>query len=482
MNAHIVNTQVVVRLGKDPQLEEHTALLAVAAALERCRTSAPEAPLAIPGWLDGSLPCASLSSPVIDAALAREERFDLARVGRVLELRLKERLRQPAPAAEGAAAEIRAAIAAIASPRNPYVEARAWRQVSGLLQGAAQFPAAAADVAELLAVAEQAARTTESRAAAFDSAPDLSGAIRVRWTGAVALVVLFMCMFALGVLPLLAALACAVAGAAGWWWFRHGGKAAAATDPANRLRKKLLDEPARLLGAYYDARSEAAQREQRARFAEEVRALLREPGLEERLTNLEKEVRRRVEAIPELPFREVRFGCTLLGGRELAAAIVCRRGIDAIWRGPVDLTDTVAACDQLVASARAEIGRLTLAEALGERPEVLLRPRLQALQVDARMPLALRPGMLMDRRMCPESWSIGVPADAPGLMGIVRSVFPRAAMHDAFMPDSVEVVYVIRNLCHAHLQSHIRAEAPYRASSPMEHQVSHYPRRLCAIH
>lgn len=484
MSQHIVNTQVVVRIAKDPHLEEHTALLAVDAALHRCRAAAPEAPLPVPVWLDASPPFVPLAAPVIEAALASDERFNMARLRRVLDLRLEDHLRQPAvdPAeVERGAAELRASVAAHSDSRNPYTEVQAWRQLSGLLQRVAQGPVQAADPAELLAAAEDSIRIAESRTASWDREPGSRSVIPTWSSAAAALLLLFGCVFALGLSVLTAALVCAVAGTATWFWSRRTADTVEAPDPLNRMRKRLLAEPARLLALYYDARAQAASAARRAQLAAELRGRLTDPGLEERLADLEEEVRRRVEAIPDAPFREIRFGCSWLGGREVAAAVLHRRAINAISQGPLAVSNAAAACDQLVAAAKAEIGPLSMVDAAGDRPDVLLRPRLQALQVDARMPLALRPGVLLDRRMCPESWSIGVPRGCPSLTTLVRTVFPRAAVHDAFAPDSIEVVYNIRNLSHAHLQSHVRAASPYRASSAMEHQVSHYPRRLCAL-
>jgi len=486
MNQHIVNTQVVVRIRKDPHLEEHTALLAVEAALHHSRAAAPVAPLPVPAWLDASSPSAPLAAPVIEAALASDERFDLARLRRLLDLRLEEHLHQPVagpPEVDRAAAELRASIAMHSDPRNPYIEAQAWRQLSGLLQRVEHGPAQAADLAELLAAAEDSIRAAESRSASWDPPPRSSQGLIPPWFAAgAALVLLFGCVFALGLSLLAAGLVSAIVGAAAWFWSRRTADAVEGPDPLNRMRKRLLAEPARLLALYYDARAQVMSATQRAQFAAELRRRLTDPGLDERLAALEDEVHRRVQAIPDPPFREIRFGCSWLGGREVAAAILRRRTINATSQGPVDISNAATACDQLVAAAEAEIGPLSLLDAAGDRPDVLLRPRLQALQVDARMPLALRPGVLLDRRMSPESWSIGVPGGCPPLATLVRGTFPRAAVHDAFVPDSIEVVYVIRNLSHAHLQSHVRAATPYRASSAMEHQVSHYPRRLCALH
>lgn len=228
-------------------------------------------------------------------------------------------------------------------------------------------------------------------------------------------------------------------------------------------------------------RAAIAHAECAARASALIRSLGSAPG--NPLGALEAELET-LAYIPPEPLVEARPGCVLLTGKIIVDALLDSRR-DRLDRIPPSAAGSAVT---IMSAASEAIGPITISDAM----QIMANDPITCSQLDyhlrhnlellARSVMNVRPGVGINRSLCPEFLSIGLPAgDKDPLVPFVRRAFPGAGIITGSSPDGLEITYRAHNLTRGHLALHERSTAAYANATSLERALWHFPRRLPAL-
>ena len=267
------------------------------------------------------------------------------------------------------------------------------------------------------------------------------------------------------------------------------------TTPLARISARVCAPAAEALVRWCELREQSAEAAAAAEHHAELRTgLAAELALGVQVCDNRDKIRnalqKRVELLPIGPLEELRPGLVQITGRDVARHLAERLGGTSDGNLQVDVPARELAADEVTAVVDA----ILLAVRQGQ-PEVTLHAAVAAVeaQEDGRMLLAahlrmlantatsaarLKPGARLDRTICPEMLSVGLPGGvADPLVEFVTRTFPQAPIMASFRRERMEILYDIANVNREQLRITQMAEQAYSKSSALERRLWHLPRR-----
>jgi hypothetical protein len=306
-------------------------------------------------------------------------------------------------------------------------------------------------------------------------------------------------LYLIGQPALRAAFAGAVAATAVALWARRLGEASA--NPATALARvtpRLCAPAADALATWFELREETAVAAAGLERLAAINNLLR-PELEAgtaitaNLASIRQILVRHLDQVSEGPLEEPRPGLVRVTGAEVARALAAGANLSSPDLSLVPSRELPAAelaptAQALLAHIRSQLPEVALPAALAAVESLaggrlLLEQYLRMLVASATSAARLKPGTRLDRSLCPEMLSIGLPEGASSsLVPLVARLFPQAPIMAAFRPGRLEILYDIANASRDQLRITEMAEDAYVQATALERQLWHLPRRYRGLH
>lgn len=283
---------------------------------------------------------------------------------------------------------------------------------------------------------------------------------------------------------------------------------------ASRFARQLFSRVKDPLTELYSARESIHMCDVESQLADQVMGRLRTSrivacaeALSISLQRLESMLEREWDSIPSGPFREIDPGAVEIVGKRLAdelfgqrvptdrLEVLPQRVLDAFCQlagvsfseALSHTTDVTKVKDSLHESALEETGgRTTLTEALRlirSRTDMdwdsNLQLELQVLHNVACSAIRVRPGVLIDENLSPETLSVGLPAGTTDENAkMIQSLFQNASIISSSSEDMIELIYDRCNLALGDLVGQALSQEPYdEADEGIRDRLWHFPPR-----